>query len=227
MGKSIFNFKFLLGAAFLVVALLLARFFHAQEFLEKIRNSGIFGTFLFVATYVFATVFFVPGSLLTLGAGAIFGVVKGSLVVSVGSTLGAGAAFFIGRTFARNWVSNKVGYNPKFQAMDQAVAREGRKIVFLVRLSPIFPFNLVNYAFGLTKVSFKDYILASWIGMVPGTVMYVYFGSVAGNLAVLSSTHRTKTSLEWILYGVGLLATVLVTIFVTKIAKKALKEKIS
>lgn len=205
----------------------MARFFHVQDFMEKIRNAGALGGFLFAAVYIFATVFFVPGSLLTLGAGAFFGVVKGSLIVSAGSTLGAAVAFLIGRTFARDWVSNKMGHNPRFQAMDQAVGKEGGKIIFLVRLSPVFPFNLVNYAFGLTKVSFKDYVLASWVGMIPGTVMYVYLGSVAGDLAALSNGHRTKTTLEWALYGVGFLATILVTVFVTNIAKKALAEKIS
>ena len=156
----------------------------------------------------------------------VFGVVKGSIAVSVGSTLGATAAFLVGRYLARNWVSGKVAGNEKFKAVDEAVAREGWKIVLLTRLSPVFPFNLLNYAFGLTKVNLKQYILASWAGMIPGTVMYVYIGSLAGDLASLGSGGRTRTTGEWILYGVGLLATGVVTVFVTRLAKNALAARI-
>ena len=117
--------------------------------------------------------------------------------------------------------------NTRFKAIDEAVGREGWKIVGLTRLSPIFPFNLLNYAFGLTRVSLKEYFFASWIGMMPGTVMYVYIGSLAGSLATLGAdSGRARTTTEWALYVVGLLATVAVTVYVTKIAKKALSEKI-
>jgi len=139
------------------------------------------GAALFCFVYIAACVFFIPGALLTLGAGAIFGVIKGSILVSIASTLGAGLAFLVGRYFARDWVSKKIEGNEKFAAIDGAVANEGWKIVGLTRLSPVFPFNLLNYAFGLTSVAFKDYFLASWIGMMPGTVMYVYVGSPAAN----------------------------------------------
>ena len=166
---------------------------------------------------------FIPGSVLTLGAGAIFGVVWGSGYVSISSTLAATCAFLVGRYLARDAIARKIEGNERFAAIDKAVAREGWKIVGLTRLSPVFPFTLLNYAFGLTQVKLRDFVLASWIGKMPGTVMYVYLGS----LAKAASGERTRTTGEWVLYGVGLLATAVVTVFVTRIAKKALARKMT
>ena len=195
--------------------------------LDAIAGLGIWGPVIFAALYVAATVLFLPGSILTLGAGVVFGVVKGALIVSVSATLGATAAFLVGRYVAREAIERKIDSNPKFKAIDQAVAREGWKIVGLTRLSPMFPFNLLNYAFGVTRVSLRDYVLASWIGMIPGTVMYVYLGSLAGDLASIGSGHASRTPAEWMLYGVGLLATVTVTVYVTRIARGALTRRIA
>jgi uncharacterized membrane protein YdjX (TVP38/TMEM64 family) len=182
---------------------------------------------VFVLLYVVACVLFLPGSVLTLGAGVIFGVVKGSVIVSVASTLGATVAFLVGRYLARGWVSGKIEGNARFEAIDRAIGREGWRIVGLTRLSPIFPFNLLNYAFGLTRVRLDHYMVASWVGMMPGTVMYVYLGSLAGSLATLGSGAggSTHTPAQWAFYGVGLLATVAVTVYVTRIARRALAEK--
>jgi uncharacterized membrane protein YdjX (TVP38/TMEM64 family) len=160
---------------------------------------------------------------LTLGAGAVFGVVWGSIYVSVAATLGATCAFLVGRYLARDAIARKIEGNERFAAIDKAVENEGWKIVGLTRLSPVFPFTLLNYAFGITRVKLGHYILASWIGMMPGTVMYVYLGSLAN----AASGERTRTTGEWMLYGVGLLATVAVTIFVTRLAKKALAKTIT
>ncbi len=188
--------------------------------LDTIRDLGASGPVIFVGLYIAATVLFVPGSALTLGAGALFGVVLGTVLVSVGATLGATAAFLVGRYLARDWVAKKIEGNASFAAIDRAVAAEGWKIVGLTRLSPAFPFTLLNYAFGLTRVSLRDYVLASWIGMMPGTVMYVYLGSLAR-----AAGERTRTPGEWALYGVGLLATIAVTIFVTRLARAALAKR--
>ena len=136
------------------------------------------------------------------------------------------ADFLVGRYLARDWISKKVEGNNKFKAIDEAVGREGWKIVLLTRLSPIFPFNLLNYSFGVTKVSLRDYFFASWVGMFPGTVMFVYIGSLAGSLATLGAVGRTRTPQEWALYALGLAATLIVTIFVTRVAKKALSAKV-
>lgn len=200
---------------------------YLRDVLEWVRGLGAPGVLIFAAVYITATVLFIPGSILTLGAGFIYGVVWGSIYVSVASTLGATAAFIVGRYFARDWIAGKVAGNKRFAAIDDAVGDEGWKIVGLTRLSPVFPFNLLNYAYGLTKVSLRHYFLASWIGMMPGTVMYVYLGSLAGDLATLGAGERARTTGEWVLYGVGLVATVAVTIFVTRLARQALQRRIN
>ena len=222
-------FLWLLAAAMLIVA---AKVFNAQELLKNsldwIRGLGPLGIAVFALIYVMACIFFIPGSVLTLGAGASFGVVKGSAIVSLSSTIGAACAFLIGRYLARNWVESKIEGNQKFKAVDDAVAKEGWKIVGLTRLSPLFPFNLLNYAYGVTKVALRDYVLASWIGMMPGTVMYVYIGSLAGDVATLDSGtgSHAQSAPQWVIRVVGLIAAVAVTVAVTRIAKKALNEKV-
>ena len=159
---------------------LAVKYFHVQDLLKAaldwIGKLGPWGPVIFIGIYVVATVLFVPGSVLTLGAGAVFGVVLGSICVSISATLGATAAFLVGRYLARDAIARKIERNEKFAAIDRAVADEGWKIVLLTRLSPVFPFTLLNYAFGLTRVKLSHYVLASWIGMMPGTVMYVYLG---------------------------------------------------
>jgi uncharacterized membrane protein YdjX (TVP38/TMEM64 family) len=191
-----------------------------RDTLAGLESLGPWGPVLFVLLYIVAAVLFVPGSALTLGAGALFGVGLGSVLVSVGATLGATAAFLVGRYLARDWVAKKIEGNAAFAALDRAVASEGWKIVGLTRLSPAFPFTLLNYAFGLTRVSLRDYVLASWIGMMPGTVMYVYLGSLAR-----AAGERSRTPAEWALSGVGLVATIVVTVFVTRLARTALAKR--
>lgn len=195
--------------------------------LQWIDSLGAIGSIAFIIIYIVATIGFLPGSILTLGSGVVFGVGWGALYVFVGATLGATAAFLIGRYLARNWVSNKIADNKKFAAIDHAVGREGLKIVLLTRLSPVFPFNLLNYAFGVTAVSLKDYFLGC-VGMIPGTIMYVYIGSLAGNLALIGTENQPQNStITWIIRIVGFIATVAVTVYVTKIAKNALEEEVN
>lgn len=229
LNKLIKPLLIMFGVA--IILIVAQKFFNAQQLLENALNwidtLGPWGPITFIIIYILATVLFLPGSLLTLGAGVLFGPLFGSVYVSIGSTIGATCAFLVGRYLARGWVSKQIEGNEQFQAIDKAVADEGWKIVGLTRLSPIFPFNLLNYAFGLTQVSLRDYCLASWIGMMPGTVMYVYLGSLAGSLATLGTESGSRSTAEWVLYGVGLVATVAVTIYVTKIAKTALQKKIS
>src|SRR5204862_5870123 len=138
------------------------------------------------------------------------------------ATLGATAGFLVRRYLARDAIARKIEKHEKFATIDRAVADEGWKIVLLTRLWPVFPFTLLNYAFGLTRVKLRHYVLASWLGMIPGTVMYVYLGSLVN----VGAGHRQRTTGEWILYGVGLLATVIVTVFVTRLARRALAKKI-
>jgi uncharacterized membrane protein YdjX (TVP38/TMEM64 family) len=222
-----FRWKWLLYLAAAVAVATAVRYLPMQELLKRaldwIAELGPWSALIFIAVYVLAAVFFIPGSVLTLGAGAVFGVVWGSVYVSIGSTLGATAAFLVGRYLARDAIARKIEGNERFDAIDKAVATEGWKIVGLTRLAPVFPFTLLNYAFGLTRVKLWHYVLASWIGMMPGTVMYVYIGS----LAQAAVGERTRTTGEWVLYGVGLLAAVIVTVLVTRIARQALTRKIT
>lgn len=230
-SRSGMAIKVLMAAVVVGGIILAAKYFNLQEVLSQalawISGLGPAGLLIFIALYIMACVLLLPGSILTLGAGLVFGVVQGSIAVSIGATLGATSAFLVGRYLARNWVAKRIAGNKKFKAVDEAVGKEGWKIVLLTRLSPVFPFNLLNYAYGLTKVSLRHYVFASWIGMIPGTVMYVYLGSLAGDLASLGVGGHTRTTAEWVLYGVGLLATVLVTVFVTRVAKKAFSARIS
>lgn len=195
--------------------------------LKWTESLGFWGPFVVISAYIIATVLFLPGSVLTLGAGFLFGVLMGTVWASIGSTLGAAAAFLVGRTVARDWVAGKVSGKPKFAAIDEAVGEEGAKIVFLTRLSPVFPFNLLNYAFGLTRVPFRHYFFASWIGMLPGTVMYVYLGSAARSLAQIAAGRVESGPAQRIFFWIGLAATVVVAVLVTRIARRALKDKIS
>jgi uncharacterized membrane protein YdjX (TVP38/TMEM64 family) len=194
------------------------------SFLEWVQGIGPWGAVVFAAVYVPAAVLFVPGSLLTLVAGFVFGLAKGMVIVSLGSTAGAAAAFVLARHFAREWVGRRLASRPNLAAIGRAVEIEGFKIVLLTRLSPALPFNLLNYAFGLTAVSFKTYILASWIGMLPGTLMYVYLGSAAKSLATLLSGEAPQSAGRQALFALGLVATVAVAVIVTRTARRALKE---
>ena len=194
------------------------------QFVEAVRDLGAWGPVVLAAVYVVATVLFVPGSILTLGAGFLWGLLIGIVTISVGSTLGAAAAFGLGRTLLRDVIAAKVSQNERFRRIDAAVGEQGFKIVLLTRLSPVFPFNLLNYSFGLTRVSFRDYLLASWIGMLPGTAMYVYIGSALNSLAELSAGKVDGGMGQKVLYGFGLIMTVLATVYITRVAQKALKD---
>jgi pyruvate/2-oxoglutarate dehydrogenase complex dihydrolipoamide dehydrogenase (E3) component/uncharacterized membrane protein YdjX (TVP38/TMEM64 family) len=219
------KWKWVLYATAAVALVLAFKFLHVQDLLKSalnwIGNLGPWGPVVFIGLYVVATVLFIPGSVLTLGAGAVFGLAFGSVYVSISATLGATAAFLVGRYLARDAIARKIEKHETFTTIDRAVADEGWKIVLLTRLSPVFPFALLNYGFGVTRVKLRHYVLASWLGMIPGTIMYVYLGSLV-NVA----GHRGRTTAEWTLYGVGLLATVIVTVFVTRLARGALARRI-
>lgn len=193
-------------------------------FPEWAQGLGSLGPALLAAAYALACVLFIPGSLLTLGAGFAFGFWWGFLAVVAGSNAGAWLAFWLGRTALRNWVAGKVGENPRFAALDEAVAREGLKMVILTRLSPVLPFNVLNYAFGLTRVRFRDYALGSALGMLPGTAMYVSLGTAAGSLAEIASGKAVGGTGPKILLALGLLATIAVTILITRLARRALRQ---
>jgi pyruvate/2-oxoglutarate dehydrogenase complex dihydrolipoamide dehydrogenase (E3) component/uncharacterized membrane protein YdjX (TVP38/TMEM64 family) len=193
-------------------------------FVAWVRGAGPTGMAVFIGAYVAACVLFLPAFVLTLGAGFAYGVPLGSVLVWVGANLGAAVAFLLGRTVAREAIARRVEANPGFAAIDRAVGREGRKIVFLTRLSPAFPFTLLNYAYGLTQVSFRDYLVASLTGMIPGIVMYVYLGSLLTSVSEIAAGGGSGGTAKHVLTFVGFAATVAVTVVVTRIARRALDE---
>ena len=199
----------------------------SASFLQRIESTGPWGPVLLAVVYVIACVLFIPGSILTLGAGFLFGVVTGTIAVSCGSVLGATAAFIVGRTLLRDWMEQKVAAYPRFRAVDRAVGENGFKIVLLTRLSPVFPFNVLNYAFGLTNVRLWQYVLASWIGMLPATVMYVYLGSALKSLADVATGKTSGGTVETIFFLAGLVMAVIATVVITSVARRALNEAVS
>ena len=197
---------------------------YIPQFARWVNGLGVWGPVVFIIGYALAAVAFVPGSLLTLAAGAIFGLTRGVVYVFIAATLGSAAAFLVSRYLARAAVERRLARNPRFAAIDRAVGAQGRKIVFLLRLSPVFPFNLLNYGLGLTQVRFADYVLAS-IGMIPGTLLYVYYGKLVGDVAALAGgAAPEKGAGYYAVLVLGLVATIVVTTLVTRVARRALKE---
>lgn len=227
------HLKLLLVSSLVAITVVAAKQFNVQELLRTsliwVESLGSWGVAAFIVIYNVATILFIPGTLLTMSGGVLFGVVWGSVYVAIAATLGATWAFLIGRYLCRDVVCRMIQGNAKFKAIDKAVAQEGFKIVLLTRLSPVLPFNLLNYAFGVTQVSLRDYILGS-LGMIPGTVMYVYLGSLVGDLAMLGKPDRSSSPeiqiIQWVIRGVGLMATVAVTIYLARLAKKALNTTV-
>lgn len=192
------------------------------RFAAWIEGLGAWAPVGFIAGYAAATVLLAPGSVLTLAAGVVFGLAAGVAYVFVGAMLGAIAAFLIARHLARGAVERRMARSPRFAAIDRAIAGEGRRIVLLLRLTPIVPFNLLNYALGLTRVRFRDYVLAS-AGILPGTVVYVYYGTLLRSVAELSA--GTPVQRGWPYYALlalGLAATLAVTAVITRLARRAL-----
>jgi uncharacterized membrane protein YdjX (TVP38/TMEM64 family) len=191
-------------------------------FLAWVRGLGVWGPVALAGAYVAASVLLVPGVLLAWGAGYLFGPWVGTAAVSAGSTLGAAAAFGVGRRLARGLVEARLGQNPQVRALDAAVGEHGFKVVLLLRLSPVVPYNLVNYAFSLTRVRFRDFFLASWVGMFPATVFNVYMGSLLQSLAELEAGNVPENPARQLFFYAGLAVTVVVTVVLTRFAKSAL-----
>ena len=219
------RFRWILWAGILLGVFAAFQFLPVQDWLQSlqawIQSLGYWGPLAFIVIYILATVFLLPGAAMTPLSGLLFGLGWGTLWVVIGSNIGASLAFVIGRYFARDSVSRKIEGNEKFAAIDRAVGEGGWKIVGLTRLSPVFPFVLLNYAYGLTRVKWWQYAAASLVGMFPGTVMYVYFGS----LGELAAQTEEVSAAKIILYVIGLVATVAVTLLITRTAKKALAEQ--
>jgi uncharacterized membrane protein YdjX (TVP38/TMEM64 family) len=223
--------KLVLIISIVAITIVLAKHFGIKQLVRTsllwVESLGAIAPIAFIVIYNLATLLFVPGSLLTISGGSIFGWGWGCVYVAIAAVIGAILSFLLGRYLSRDWVIRQVGQNPKFQAIDRAVAIDGWKIVLLTRLSPIFPFNLLNYAFGISQVNLRDYILGS-IGMIPGIVMYVYLGSLVTDLTTIEMsdfTTKPETQIvQWIVRAIGAIATIAVTIYGSHLAKKALSE---
>ncbi len=181
----------------------------------------------FFLLYVAVIVCLLPEFVLTLAAGAIFGFTRGTVLVSFASITGATAAFLIGRTLARDWVSRRIEAWPRFRALDRALGSRGFWVVLLTRLSPAFPYNLLNYGYSITAVRPRDYIIGSWIGMLPGTVLYVYAGSAAASLSKVLAGKVHIGGPDHVLLWTGLAGTVAVTLLIAHVAHRALRRELA
>jgi len=217
-------------ALILISLILIARQLPTGRMIEQLKvlvdSLGFWGPLVYALAYVGAALAFIPGSALTLGAGAIFDLLVGTIVVSLASTTAAALAFLIARYVARDAVRKWAQKYPKFGAIDGAIGEGGWKIILLLRLSPAVPFSLGNYLFGLTAIGFWPYVLASWVGMLPGTFMYVYLGYAGrASLAAAGAGGAERSAGQWALLVVGLLATIAVTVYVTRIAAGAVRRQ--
>lgn len=194
------------------------------RFAAAIRGAGTGGVLLFFLVYIISAVALVPGSILTLAAGFAYGPVGGLLVASPASVAGASAAFLLGRSLLRPWAQAKVAESARLRALDRALTRQSFRLVLLVRLSPLVPFNIINYAFSATRVPFPTYVAASFIGMIPVTWLYVYLGSLAATAADLRTARAQGGAWRLALVIVGLAASGLAVWLVTRAAKRALEE---
>jgi uncharacterized membrane protein YdjX (TVP38/TMEM64 family) len=198
-----------------------------QAMAAWIEELGYLGPLAFGLIYVAAVVALMPGSALTMAAGALFGLIGGTTIASVASTTGAALAFLIGRYLARERISANLQNYLKFHAMDIAIAKNGWKIVAMLRLSPALPFNLQNYLYGLTDIRFWPYVLTSWLAMMPATFMYVYLGDLGReSLQAVGGAERARSPAEWIFLIVGFIATVALTMYLTRLARTTLREQI-
>jgi uncharacterized membrane protein YdjX (TVP38/TMEM64 family) len=225
-GRGLPWTRILVGVAVLAGLLMLRKTVggYVPRFATWVDSLGSLGPLVFVIGYVCAVVAFVPGSIPSLLGGAIFGLEKGVVLVFLAATLGASLAFLVSRHLVRASIERRIAGNPRFAAIDRAIGHQGRRIVFLLRLSPVFPFSLLNYALGLTRVRFGDYVVAS-VGMLPGTLLFVYYGHVLGLAAALAGgTAHERGAAEYAVLGLGLAATIVVTTLVTRIARRALAE---
>jgi uncharacterized membrane protein YdjX (TVP38/TMEM64 family) len=182
---------------------------------------GLLGAMLYGMLFVLAALLFVPGSILTLGAGYLFGVAGGMVVAWIAVVSTAAIAFLIGRYAARESVEKMASRSPRFGALDAAVKKNGWKVVGLVRLAAIFPFSPSSYLFGLTAVDFGPYLAATAVGMAPGTVVYAYLGAAGKTLGEKGD----RSPWEWALLGAVLVATVVMAVILARVAKKQLKSR--
>jgi uncharacterized membrane protein YdjX (TVP38/TMEM64 family) len=224
----------LLGAVAVGVVFVLALIFlplkqWAGEFIDWVHGFGSVGAVIYGLAYALGTVLLIPGTALTGGAGLLYGTVIGTLIVSPASVVGATLSFIIARYFGRAWVEARLRKHPKFAAIDQAVSKSGFKVVLLLRLEPVFiPFALLNYGLGLTSIRLRDYVLASWLGMLPATILYVYLGSAVHKIGDLLDGKLPQSGvLGAVLFWSGLATAVILVFILGRIARNALHRELN
>ena len=193
-----------------------------REFVLWVQQLGPLGVILFIIAYALATVLFLPGWIFTVSAGLVYGIIGGTLVALCGATIGASLAFLVARHVLRQNIEKLKKQNPRLAAIDEAIGEQGWKIVGLLRLSPLIPFNLSNYFYGITSISFGAYVFVSALGMIPGTLLYAYVGAIGQ--AGISEVPAQRSNWQYVLLGIGLAATIAVTILISRIAREALKK---
>jgi uncharacterized membrane protein YdjX (TVP38/TMEM64 family) len=222
--------RFILLVAFVSLVTYLVKITDPRHLLRisllRISDLGAWAPFWFIIIYIVACLTFFPGFILTMGAGILFGIIHGTLYVSIGATIGAACAFLLSRHVARSWVIKRFSRNPQFRAIDDAVAADGWKIVGLIRLSPVFPFIPMNFIFGVTKIPFWHFFFATWAGIIPVCVLFVYLGSLLGDIAALGTQPIAAGKTKWLLSGIGIGTALVVTFFITRIARRALAARL-
>jgi uncharacterized membrane protein YdjX (TVP38/TMEM64 family) len=196
------------------------------HWMQSIQAAGWVGWLMFIALYAACCIFFIPASVLTFAAGAVWGFWGGTLLVLIANGVGSLVCLLVTRYVVRGWASKLFKRHRKWNAVVDAVQHDGWKIVFWTRLSPVMPFSLINYSLGLTKISAWRFLLATTLGSVPAIAAYVYFGTLAGNLAKVRSEVAHRGAFYWTMQSMGLVMAAGVTIYVTYLAKKSLKRRL-
>ncbi len=226
--KSSNVLRILAAAALLAAIIAGAAFLPLQQYLlwllQYIERLGAWGPLLLVGVYVAACALMLPSWFITLAAGFLFGMLWGTVTASLGSVLGATAGFFIARSVARPWIEHRLTGHPYFLALDRAIATRGFRIVALVRLCSLSPYALTSYLFGLTKVPLGQFLLGSWLGRLPATIVYAYVGSSAKSLVEVVTGRVHLGRATEILLALGLVAAIAVVVVVSRIARQALDE---
>ncbi|KAJ7977434.1 TVP38/TMEM64 family membrane protein [Quillaja saponaria] len=221
-NKLTWSSAFRIGLLLFLIAAIL------KEFLLWIKQDvGPWGPLVLAIAYVPLTVLAVPASILTLGGGYLFGLPLGFFADSIGATIGATAAFILGRTIGRSYVISKLKNYPKFQAVAIAIQRSGFKIVLLLRLVPLLPFNMLNYLLSVTPVNIGEYMLASWLGMMPITFALVYVGTTLKDLSDVTHGWTEVSTTRWVFIALGFGMSAILIVCITRIAKASLDKALA
>ena len=226
------NLKWLIWFSLGLILVLLAYYVELEQaltsLLQWVDSLGTLGAIAFVAIYIIATTICIPGSIMALAGGALFGKLMGTILVFVSGFLGACCAFGLGRYLLSDWVKKQLEKNSYLKAVNRLVVTEGWKIACLLHLSPIVPFNLLNYVLGTSEITYPNFLLATSVGILPGVILYVFLGSTIGDLTMvmMGKSDSANSTIQWVISAIGILATVALTIYLAKIARQHITNKL-